>query len=120
METTMIAPADSLFAPAPGLARHDHPATAKDAARSVSAKTGTQRRAVLEVIANAGVLGCTDEEGALLASVSENAYRPRRVELYRAGMIEQGAVQLRTTSGRLANTWVATKSGFAALGRVKQ
>jgi transcription initiation factor IIE alpha subunit len=62
-------------------------------------------KAVLAYIAGRGD-GCTDEEIAQALGMNPSTARPRRIELMRAGLIEQAGTK-RTTSGRMAVVWMA-------------
>lgn len=87
-----------------GLARHDHPQTAKQAARKC--KT-TLRTKILAYIKRRST-GATDAEIQRALHLDGNTVRPRRVELAGMGLIEQNGLKRKTPAGRRANVWVAT------------
>lgn len=92
---------------APGLARADHPETAKQAA--AQAKTGKTRRFVYDMLNRRGWAGATDEEiitAGIGAGFTANGLRPRRVELVRDGVVVDAHRKRRTQSGRNAIVWV--------------
>lgn len=93
-------------APTPGLARNDHPDTAKLAALRAAPRTGTARRRVLMTIANCGADGATDEEIQHSLGMNPSTQRPRRVELVQGGWIEDSGKRRRTLSGDQAIVWV--------------
>lgn len=91
----------------PGLARHDHPPTAKAAAATTN--TGKTRRFVMDLINRRGWAGATDEEiitAGTAAGFSANGLRPRRVELVRDGVVADSGRKRATQSGRQAIVWV--------------
>jgi len=81
--------------------------TSAAAAEAALSRAGTDRRAVLSAIRDAGLDGLTDEEcqERLALTMSANTQRPRRIELFRAGLIV-GRGTRKTRSGRDAVTWV--------------
>jgi predicted ArsR family transcriptional regulator len=93
-----------------GLARHDHPATAKEAAAGVD-NIAAKRRRVLEAIAG----GYTDEEVSDITGMPGNTVRPRRVELIGMGLVARTERTRPTRSGRRAIVWDVTDKGLAAL-----
>ena len=76
--------------------------TSKDAATSISAKTPSLRKRVLEALQICGPM--TDQELAEWFQLSENTIRPRRVELSKVNAIVQQGTKL-TKSGRSAVIW---------------
>jgi hypothetical protein len=96
------------------LTRKDHGPTSHDAASAVLGRTGSARRRVLEVIA-AYREGLTDEEISERLKMPPNTQRPRRVELVRAGFIEDSGFYRYTTTFNRAVLWVATDAGREAL-----
>lgn len=102
------------------LTRHDHPETSYAAANSVRLCTGTARRRVMQLLADAFAnigYGLSDEEIQEALGMSPNTERPRRVELVRAGYVMDSNCRTTTMSGREAILWVATRAGEQALER---
>jgi len=52
-----------------------------------------------------GTAGSTDEEGCLALDMNPSTYRPRRVELWEAGAVQDSGMTRRTKSGRWAVVW---------------
>jgi protein involved in temperature-dependent protein secretion len=65
----------------------------------------TQRQALLEWLQVRGDYGATDEE--MQSFMEANTQRPRRVELWRLGLIRKKATTRMTLSKRRATVWVA-------------
>lgn len=65
--------------------------------------TTTQK--VWEAIKGAGPLGMTDEEIAAATQLEGNTVRPRRLELYLRGLIEEAPFTRTTRRGRRACVW---------------
>jgi hypothetical protein len=82
-----------------------HNETSRLAAQSIAPAAGTLRARVLAVI-EAAPGGLTDEEGMTASGIGPSTYRPRRVELWEAGLVHQAGTRL-TRSGRSAQVWVA-------------
>lgn len=87
---------------------HGAPETQRLAAISVYAKSGTQRRQVLDLIAASSDRGRTDEELESILRGRHQAVSARRNELVRDGWIVDSGRRRKTTSGRLAVVWVLT------------
>lgn len=87
---------------------HGAPETQRLAAISVYAKSGTQRRQVLDLIAASTDRGRTDEELESILRGRHQAVSARRNELVRDGWIVDSGRRRKTTSGRLAVVWVLT------------
>jgi hypothetical protein len=75
------------------------------AAESMRDVAPTLRGRVYAVITAADE-GRTDEEGARVARINGNTYRPRRIELQKAGLIRAHGSRL-TKAGRPAAVWYA-------------
>lgn len=84
-----------------------HSDTSKSAAEAIEPKVGTLRRKVLDRIRLTGSYGVTDEQGWHALNMDQNTYRPRRIELWRAGLVKDSGKRRRTTKGRTAVVWVA-------------
>jgi hypothetical protein len=87
---------------------HSGPITSRLAAEQLE-NPEALRRKVFDFIASQGKLGATDEEIQIALRMSGNTQRPRRWELAKAGRIEQDAVRRKTSAGRLAQVWIASK-----------
>ena len=77
-----------------------HSETSREAAQSVRTAPRDRER-VLNALATCSL---TDEEGASLLGMNPSTYRPRRIELFRDGLIEQKGHRL-TQSNRRAVVW---------------
>jgi len=95
------------------LTRKDHGPTSHAAAAAVLGRTGSARRRVLGLIAMQD--GLTDEEISERLRMPPNTERPRRVELVRAGFIEDSGFYRYTSTFHKAVLWVATDAGRKAL-----
>lgn len=78
--------------------------TSEAAAKSI--KTDKGRAAVLAVLRQHPG-GLTDEEIQGLTGLSPSTERPRRVELWRSGVLKDSGVRRPTSTGRYAVIWVA-------------
>jgi hypothetical protein len=78
-----------------------HNETSRLAAQSIAPAAGTLRARVLAVITE---VPCTDEEGIERSGIAASTWRPRRVELWEAGLVHQAGTRL-TKSGRNAVVW---------------
>lgn len=87
-----------------------HNETSRAAAVSIRPVAGTLRARVLEAIERHGPL--TDEAGCELTGMNPSTWRPRRVELERAGLI-RAAGERAGRSGRAMTTWAAAGVGNA-------
>jgi len=94
-----------LFSPPPPRQRHSE--TSCEAADLIADRTATMRARVYEAILEAGEAGLTDEEGMGVIGLAGNCYRPRRVELVRAGRVHDSRRTRTTASGRRAVVWTA-------------
>jgi len=101
-----------------GLARHDGRATAKDAALRAAPNAGTNRRRVLDAVAQVArdpkLVGLTDLQIAQATGLRDNSVRPRRVELVDGGWLEpatgsDGTIVTREHYGREHTVWVLTQ-----------
>lgn len=75
--------------------------TSRLAAESMTGKAGSLRRKVYDLLSE---VSCTDEEGAKMLDMNPSTYRPRRVELSAAHLIQQVG-EIPTSSGRRAVVW---------------
>jgi hypothetical protein len=85
-----------------------HNETSRQAAQSIAPAAGTLRARVLAAI-EAAPGGLTDEEGMAVSGIGPSTYRPRRVELWEAGLVHQAGTRL-TKSGRSAVVWAAGRA----------
>jgi hypothetical protein len=100
-----------------GLVAHDAADTSKAAALDVMPRSGTQRLAVLTIIAQSAD-GMTDEEIQAALAISPNSQRPRRVELVDGGWLIDTARTRPTESGNDAIVWALSDKGRTELGLV--
>lgn len=103
-------------APRPGLAGRNNPATATDAARSVTPRTGTQRWRTLEAL-NHAAAGLTAFEAAdELGHRRPHVIGTRLIELREDGLVERNGETRPTDTGHQAEVYVITDRGRAVLG----
>lgn len=81
-----------------------HSNTSQEAAEQIMPKAGTLRAMILEYLQARGVQGATDHEIQQALGLEGSTQRPRRVELYRMGLIKESG-QRETKSGRKATVW---------------
>lgn len=95
-----------------GKARRDAPATSKAAAIKVAPRSGTQRRTLLDRLAQLGTYGATRDELAESLGMTPNTVRPRLVELMEGGFAYVDPNQQRpSASGEPAEVLRATEKG---------
>src|SRR5215468_10935320 len=83
-----------------------HSPTSRAAALAVIPTLPRLRRLVLDTLTRAGPDGLTDEQGIALTGLSPSTYRPRRVELWRGGLVRDSGRTRRGPSGKQAVVWV--------------
>lgn len=83
-----------------------HSATSVAAAEQIEPHVGNLQAKVLSAIRFA-TNGLTDEQGIAITQLSPSTYRPRRIELQRAGLIYDSGETRLTLSGRKAVVWRA-------------
>jgi len=98
----------------PGKMHSDPQATEKAAAYKVYPRTGSQRRLILDAIAQSEG-GLIDEEIGALPGVADTAHRTRRNELVMGGWVEDSGKVRFTASGTESIVWVLTDEGRARL-----
>lgn len=89
--------------------------TEKAAASAVFPKTGTQRRAVLDLIAGVVPDGRTDQEIERELGIRPSSASTRRAELERGGWVKDGQTRRLTAAGNEAIVWMLTDEAKAAL-----
>ena len=94
---------DLFTRPAPYQA-HSAPSIA--AAEAIEPTAGTLRALVLQFIRTMGSHGATDEEIQQGCEIDPSTQRPRRIELWRAGLVQDSGKTRPTRSGRKATVWV--------------
>jgi transcription initiation factor IIE alpha subunit len=87
------------------LTGRSHPRTSFAAANKALPRSGTQRRAVYDAIANAR-RGLTDDEIVSLLGLSPNSVRPRRVELVGSGLVVDSGRTRENDLGNQCIIWV--------------
>jgi hypothetical protein len=93
-----------------------HSATSVAAAEAMKPSAAKQRADVLRAITAAGTAGLTDEECQKATGLNGSSQRPRRVELFTAGLVNHAGRTRKTDSGRDAAVWVAAVLPTAAAG----
>ena len=88
-----------------------HP-TEKAAAHKVAPRTGSQKRLILDAVAQAED-GLIDEEIAVVPGVHDTAHRTRRNELVMGGWVEDSGRTRLTDSDTPSIIWVLTQEGRA-------
>ena len=84
-----------------------HSPTSFDAAKLIEPKAGTLRKKLLDELRHFPRSGLTDQEMQELTNMDPSTQRPRRIELAKAGLIEDSGRTRQTVSGRQAVIWVA-------------
>ena len=85
-----------------------HSGTSYEAAERIAPSASSLRGMVLAYLRSRGEHGATDEEGQAKLCLDGNTYRPRRVELARAGFVRMTGQTRKTSAGRAASVWVVT------------
>jgi len=93
------------------------PETERLGAIDVYPRSGTQRRRVLEAIADAGEAGRTDDELMLELEICRAA--ARRNELLNLGWLEDSGRRRRTSVNGTAAAWRLSGRGRAQIGRLE-
>lgn len=93
-------------------------ATSRDAAERIAPGAPTLRVQVLAYIEQHPA-GLTDEEVQLGLGMNPSTQRPRRIELQRDGMVAPAGTR-KTTSGRKATVWQATRLARQAITTGKE
>lgn len=97
---------------ADGLPGHAAAETSIEAARAILARCGPLERRAYDLIAAAGPNGLTDQELEDMAHDSERrTLRPRRVALYRKGLVANSGRHRATEGHRAGIVWVAVTPG---------
>jgi hypothetical protein len=85
-----------------------HSPTSVAAATAIAPRAGTLRAEVYAwLLANGPA---TDEEGIAGTELGASTYRPRRIELVRAGLVFDSGLVAKTASGHDAVRWAARKA----------
>lgn len=96
---------DGLPEPFPPAQRHSE--TSKQAALAALPRAPTDRARVLAYLVERGAYGATDDEMQNWLGMNPSTQRPRRVELWKAGLIVLDTRKRLTRAGRKASVWVA-------------
>lgn len=91
-----------------------HSPTSVEAAEAVEPRAATLRRLVLDYLRGRGPAGATDEEGIDATGLPSSTYRPRRIELWRAGFVADSGTTRLTRAQRRAVVWIAAEAHHAA------
>jgi hypothetical protein len=84
-----------------------HSETSYEAAVAIEPDTASLRGQVLAFIRAQGESGATDDEVQVALEMNPSTERPRRIELWAAGLVWQTRSKRPTRSGRSATVWVA-------------
>lgn len=84
-----------------------HSDTSREAAEAIEPDAATLRGQVLCFIRQRGETGATDDEVQIGLRMNPSTERPRRIELWRIGLVKQTARKRPTRSGRNATVWEA-------------
>jgi hypothetical protein len=95
-----------LFDPPPS---QRHSETSQEAAEAIEPTVAGLRGRVLTFLLARGEHGATDEEIQVALEMNPSTERPRRVELWYAGLIVNSSETRLTSSGRRASIWVAAR-----------
>lgn len=87
-------------------APYSNTTTSHAAAVAIEPHAGTLESRVLSYLRARAEFGATDEEIAYMLGMNPSTQRPRRLALWRKGLIEPKGERL-TRSGRRAQVWVA-------------
>ena len=89
------------------------------AAVGIECSRVTLRRSVYRDILYSGDHGRTDDELQVRLSMNPSTERPRRIELWEAGLIRKNGHCRITRSGRTAAVWIAVDEKDKATGRAE-
>ena len=81
--------------------------TSEAAAEAIAPTAGTLRARVLDYLKVCGAYGATDEEVQKALAMNPSTQRPRRIELFDAGLVVDSGEKRKTRSGRNAVVWRA-------------
>lgn len=90
------------------IAHQSHSATSCAAAEAIEPKAGTLRAIVLAFLRTQSE-GATDEQMQVELGIGPSTQRPRRIELVRAGLVEDSGGTRPTTTGCKATVWRAVR-----------
>lgn len=86
------------------------------AAARMSGRAPTKRIEVLLLFIGLHPDGVNDSAGEAALGMIQNTYRPRRIELRDAGLVEDSGVTVKNQNGEQEVVWRATDETMAALG----
>jgi hypothetical protein len=86
-------------------AHQRHSETSREAAETIAPSLNELQRLVLLAFQSEAA-GLTDEQGIDVTALPASTYRPRRVELLRAGLIRDSGTKRKVRSGCNATVWV--------------
>lgn len=84
-----------------------HSETSRAAAESLEPEKLNRLQAEILDVLKAWPTGLTDEEIQRFLKMNPSTQRPRRIELFRKGLIYQADEKRKTSSGRKAAVWIA-------------
>lgn len=82
-----------------------HSETSLAAAQAIQPDATTLRAQVIACLRRCGTYGATDEEIQAALDMNPSTQRPRRIELVRAGHVQDSGTTRPTRSGRQATVW---------------
>lgn len=85
-----------------------HSATSREAAVKIKPERDRQREIVLNVLRQ-NKLGLTDDQIQVITGLNGSSARPRRIELFAAGLVRPTDETRPTRTGRKATVWVAVE-----------
>jgi hypothetical protein len=87
-----------------------HSETSREAAELIEPSSSTLRGRVYAFVSECGEeKGATDDEMQVALRMNPSTQRPRRVELWRAGLVRDSGVKRPTRTGRRAVVWVVVR-----------
>jgi hypothetical protein len=89
-----------------------HSPTSKAAAEAFASRAPDARRRVYDAIQATKYFGLTDEQIQDTIRMGANTQRPRRIELQRAGLIEDSGRTRACHSGQHAVVWICTDAPY--------
>ncbi len=87
------------------IAYQGHSTTSERAAQQIAGRADGLRRRMLCYIQSYGP--CSDEQIQVAFGSNPSTERPRRIELYKLGLVRDSGLQGKTRSGRARTLWVA-------------
>lgn len=86
-----------------------HSRTSRNAAGDITPSATTLRAKVMEFIISCGIDGATDDEMQVCLDMNPSTQRPRRIDLWHAGLVFDTGRTRQTRSNRKATVWAAAE-----------